>query len=50
MDKKSSADLSEAIDSMYDWYKHAAVCYAYLADVSHEEIGQFGESICFKRG
>ena len=36
---------------MYDWYKHAAaVCYAYLADVSHEKFEQSGESVWFKRG
>ena len=50
IDKKSSADLSEAINSMYDWYKHAAVCYAYLDDVSQERPEQFGESVWFKRG
>ena len=33
IDKKSSAELSEAINSMYAWYEHAAVCYAYLSDV-----------------
>ncbi|KAK9413923.1 putative Heterokaryon incompatibility domain-containing protein [Seiridium unicorne] len=32
IDKTSSADLSEAINSMYLWYKAAAVCYVYLAD------------------
>ena len=35
---------------MYDWYKHAAVCYAYLDDVSHERLEQLGESVWFKRG
>ena len=34
IDQKSSADLSEAINSMYRWYKNAVVCYAYLADIS----------------
>ena len=34
IDKASSAELSEAINSMYQWYKAAKVCYAYLADVS----------------
>ncbi|KAI4189439.1 MAG: hypothetical protein L6R41_001457 [Letrouitia leprolyta] len=33
IDKKSSAELSEAINSMYEWYRSAKVCYAYLADV-----------------
>jgi ankyrin repeat protein len=26
-------ELSEAINSMFRWYKNAAICYAYLADV-----------------
>ncbi|KAF2207645.1 hypothetical protein CERZMDRAFT_50719 [Cercospora zeae-maydis SCOH1-5] len=33
IDKRSSADLSEAINSMYRWYYNAQVCYAYLEDV-----------------
>ncbi|KAH7081396.1 heterokaryon incompatibility protein-domain-containing protein [Paraphoma chrysanthemicola] len=34
IDKTSSAELSEAINSMYRWYKRAEVCYAYLEDVA----------------
>ena len=33
IDKRSSAELSEAINSMYRWYANAKVCYAYLHDV-----------------
>lgn len=33
IDKSSSAELTEAINSMFEWYKNAQVCYAYLADV-----------------
>lgn len=33
IDKTNSTELSEAINSMYKWYKRARVCYAYLADV-----------------
>ena len=33
IDKTSSAELSEAINSMFRWYRDAAYCYAYLADV-----------------
>jgi hypothetical protein len=36
IDKTSSAELSEAINSMYQWYNKAEVCYAYLADVPSE--------------
>ncbi|KAK4443326.1 HET-domain-containing protein [Podospora aff. communis PSN243] len=34
IDQSSSAELSEAINSMYAWYGDSAVCYIYLADVS----------------
>ncbi|KAH7014271.1 heterokaryon incompatibility protein-domain-containing protein, partial [Microdochium trichocladiopsis] len=33
IDKRSSAELSEAINSMFSWYAKAAVCYVYLVDV-----------------
>lgn len=33
INKTSSAELSEAVNSMYQWYTNASVCYAYLADV-----------------
>lgn len=33
IDKTSSAELSEAINSMYHWYEAADTCYAYLIDV-----------------
>jgi hypothetical protein len=33
IDKTSSAELSEAINSMFRWYQNAQVCYAYLSDV-----------------
>jgi hypothetical protein len=33
IDKSSSAELSEAINSMFRWYQMAEVCYAYLDDV-----------------
>ncbi|KAK1826382.1 heterokaryon incompatibility protein-domain-containing protein [Podospora conica] len=34
IDKSSSAELSEAINSMYAWYRDSAVCYVYLSDVN----------------
>lgn len=42
IDKSSSAELSEAINSMFRWYKQAEVCYAFLDDVpdSPEEVKQ----------
>jgi hypothetical protein len=32
IDKSSSAELSEAINSMFRWYNMAEICYAYLSD------------------
>ena len=34
IDKRSSADLSEAINSMFAWYKNSAICLVYMADVN----------------
>jgi hypothetical protein len=36
IDKSSSAELSEAINSMFAWYRNAKVCYVYLEDVPHD--------------
>ena len=33
IDTRSSAELSEAINSMYAWYEAAKKCYVYLFDV-----------------
>lgn len=51
IDKTSSADLSEAINSMYRWYEKAQVCYVYLADVSAVTVNwEFRTSRWFSRG
>ena len=51
IDKTSSADLSEAINSMYRWYENAQVCYVYMADVSaNNEYLPFRRSRWFSRG
>ena len=55
IDQASSAELSEAINSMYKWYASASQCYAYLHDVddSDEPVAKpskFRASIWFKRG
>ncbi|KAI3329481.1 HET-domain-containing protein [Ustulina deusta] len=36
IDKSSSAELSEAINSMFAWYRDAAVCYAWLSDYAQD--------------
>ncbi|KAL8294856.1 hypothetical protein RB597_008296 [Gaeumannomyces tritici] len=33
IDKSSSTELSESINSMYDWYQRAVCCVAYLEDL-----------------
>lgn len=45
IDKSSSAELSEAINSMFAWYKNSWVCYVYLADVKDPEdvAGNLGD-------
>ncbi|UKZ72645.1 hypothetical protein TrVFT333_000278 [Trichoderma virens FT-333] len=49
IDKTSSAELSEAINSMYLWYEKSAECYAYLADVepvaAAADAGEFHDSL-----
>jgi len=39
IDKNSSSDLQESINSMFQWYKGAHACFAYLADVPDRPAG-----------
>lgn len=49
--KTSSAELSEAINSMYRWYKNSELCYVYLADVRKDNWeAEFRKSRWFTRG
>jgi hypothetical protein len=55
IDKTSSAELSEAINSMFRWYVQSHVCFAYLSDVQvdHSEpakLDGFETSRWHKRG
>ena len=51
IDKSSSAELSEAINSMFAWYQKSVRCYAYLSDVSEASMDQdFPKSRWFTRG
>ena len=54
IDKSSSAELSEAINSMFQWYLDAEICYAYLADVNikspRKTHAKFRKSRWFTRG
>jgi Heterokaryon incompatibility protein (HET) len=49
IDKSSSAELSEAINSMYSWYKGAKKCYAYMADFP-AKVPVLTDSRWFTRG
>lgn len=45
IDQKSSSELSEAINSMFRWYRDAEVCLAYLQDVSAaDNLASFTDS------
>jgi Heterokaryon incompatibility protein (HET) len=55
IDKQSSAELSEAINSMFRWYQKSAICYAFLSDVLPDdapllENSMFRASRWFTRG
>ncbi|KAK4495401.1 hypothetical protein PRZ48_013732 [Zasmidium cellare] len=53
IDKRSSSELSEAINSMFSWYGNAVECYAYLSDVhdaNDETFQQLRSSVWFTRG
>ncbi|KAH6882029.1 heterokaryon incompatibility protein-domain-containing protein [Alternaria rosae] len=51
IDKTSSAELSEAINSMFYWYSNSTNCYAFLEDVLADEFERdLPESRWFTRG
>jgi hypothetical protein len=52
INKTSSAELSEAINSMFRWYENAQVCYAFLSDVptTTESKTALAQSRWFTRG
>ena len=45
IDKRSSAELSEAINSMWKWYQKSKVCYAYLVDVPSSQGPFTGDAV-----
>ena len=49
IDKTSSAELSEAINSMFTWYRDAVVCYVYLVDFIACSDPEFAVSGCRSR-
>ncbi|KAJ5836566.1 HET-domain-containing protein [Penicillium robsamsonii] len=49
INKESSAELSECLNSMFRWYQQAQVCYVYLADMD-EDVNQMASCRWFTRG
>jgi hypothetical protein len=49
IDKTSSAELSEAINSMYFWYQEAEACYAILEDVPSSDAVDFEAKLVASR-
>jgi hypothetical protein len=54
IDKTSSAELSEAINCMFDWYERSKVCYVFLEDISEYDVllreDDIGKARWFTRG
>ncbi|OAP61589.1 hypothetical protein AYL99_03792 [Fonsecaea erecta] len=51
IDKSSSAELSEAINSMFKWYRDSHICYAYLSDLENaSDLTQLQACRWFTRG
>jgi hypothetical protein len=46
----SSAELSEAINSMFRWYKDATICYAYISDIKAGDGNPLSECRWLTRG
>ena len=49
IDKTSSAELSEAINSMYRWYSNSMACYAYLSDAEINSTDEFSSLLSSPR-
>lgn len=49
IDKMSSAELDEAIRSMFKWYRYSAVCIVHLAQTDHAGVG-IEDDPWFRRG
>lgn len=49
IDKRSSAELSEAINSMFKWYQESDICYVYLAGVLDESEDFSAKNSSFRK-
>lgn len=52
IDKSSSAELTEAVNSMFGYYRNSVVCYAFLSDLDSSTDTEVGLEQCrwFTRG
>lgn len=50
IDKRSTSEESESINSMFSWYKEAKICLVYLPDIGNGFPKAFSESEWFSRG
>ena len=50
IDKRSSSEESESINSMFSWYKEARICLVYLTDIVKGSNKSFPDSEWFTRG
>ena len=50
INKDSSSELSEAINSMFRWYKDATICYAYISDIKIGDEWSFSKCRWLTRG
>ncbi|EGO05159.1 hypothetical protein SERLA73DRAFT_14460, partial [Serpula lacrymans var. lacrymans S7.3] len=48
IDKTSSAELEEAIRSMFRWYRNSRICIAYLAE--SQTLEELNSEVWFRRG
>lgn len=50
IDKTSSAELTESINSMFEWYRKSRICIVFLADYGTDHNAPLGPCKWFSRG
>ena len=50
INKTDPLELSTSINSMYQWYKRAKICFVYLYDYPSQKVTDFTQSRWFTRG
>ncbi|KAM7186338.1 Heterokaryon incompatibility protein (HET) domain containing protein [Rhypophila sp. PSN 637] len=50
IDKTNAVELSEAITSMFRWYKSSKMCYTLLSDIAEGQTDRISKSRWFTRG